>query len=269
MPTVLDTLRALIPWMPDELLQIYADAWVETGDPAQALAEVRTSPSYDTYFPGNRRPDGSIRYPEETYLAIIDSYRATVLRAGVNPDFFANQFVDLIAGEVSPAEFEARVNAIVARVIARSTEVRQVYEDFGFPMTDAALIASIMDPNLGQAILERRLDVAELGAQAALRGFDVSSVDFGRLVDLGVTAAQGEQIFTEAADRLPTLDELARRHLDPDDTFDLAEFLKAAVEGSTIQRQRIRRLLSQEQSLFASTGQAAEGRRGLVGLEPA
>jgi hypothetical protein len=47
------------------------------------------------------------------------------------------------------------------------------------------------------------------------------------------------------------LDDLARRHRDPDDTFDLNEFADANVFGDAAQTRRIRRLLRQEASLFS------------------
>ena len=57
---------------------------------------------------------------------------------------------------------------------------------------------------------------------------------------------------------LPALQVLAARHADPDDTFDLGEFTQAQIMNDPMQRQRIRRLVAQEQSDFSQgAGQAS------------
>ena len=42
-----------------ELEQAWIDAWIETGDVTLAREAVRSHTSYNTYFAGNQRDDGS------------------------------------------------------------------------------------------------------------------------------------------------------------------------------------------------------------------
>jgi hypothetical protein len=58
---------------------------------------------------------------------------------------------------------------------------------------------------------------------------------------------------------------LAKRHADPDDTFDLNEFVASEIYDDPEQRRRIRRLVSQERSLFANIGAQTQFSRTRVG----
>jgi hypothetical protein len=53
-----------------------------------------------------------------------------------------------------------------------------------------------------------------------------------------------------AANLVPALNVLTRRHADPDDTFDLEEFVAADLFEDPTQRRRMRRLVNQERASF-------------------
>ena len=55
--------------LPDELLNIYVAAFVDSGnDPEQAINAVRTSNAYQNIYPGNLNPDGvTTKYTEAEY----------------------------------------------------------------------------------------------------------------------------------------------------------------------------------------------------------
>ena len=88
--------------------------------------------------------------------------------------------------------------------------------------------------------------------KARLNDYSVDiSIDLAeRLASQDLTGQQAGQVFAQAANQLPILDTLARRHNDPDDTFDLNEFLEAAVDADPTQTNRLRRLFAQEAALF-------------------
>jgi len=66
--------------------------------------------------------------------------------------------------------------------------------------------------------------------------------------------SQAQQLFASAEAALPVLNVLAARHADPDDDFDLKEFVSAQVLRDPEQRQRMRRLIAQERSSFVTGG---------------
>lgn len=247
----LEQARTLFPWMPEPLLKIFADAWAETGDTEVALARMRQSPQYDRYFAGNRRSDGTFRMTEAEYMSTIRAYRTLLSDFGLNPDLFQKRFVSLIEGEVSPLELRERLGAAYEGIIANIPQVREFYARYGYDLSDAAIFASVIDPEIGDAILARRIAVAQVGGEGLARGFDVDLSFAERLADAGLSQQEARGFFARAEAELPTLETLARRHYDPDDTFDLGEFAELAVFGDSEQARRVRRLLDAEIALFS------------------
>ncbi len=250
--------RELYPWLPEELVKIYAAAWAETGDPAQALARMRaaTGPNgesiYDKYFPGNRRDDGSLRMSEAEWFSTREAYRRLFIEFGLNPDLFESRFTELMEGSVSPNELAGRLGSAYERIITNIPQVKEFYARmFGLEMTDAAIFASFLDPDIADAILNRSISMAQIGGEGLARGFDVTDAFAGRLANAGIDQLAARQLFTTGEGRVPTLNELARRFADPDDDFDIEEFAEASIFGDATQRRRILRLLASESSLFS------------------
>jgi len=249
---------------------VYKDAWIETGDAMLARELVRQTDYYSTAFSGNVRDDGSVRYDEDTYLSFVESYSDAILSAGLNPDLFTSKYGDLIAGNVSPNEFASRVETVYNRVIDAVPEVKQKLSDYyGVPMTNQAIMASFMDADVGAAILEKRIAVSEVGAEASVRGFNIAQDFANRLYEAGTdTTSEAAQFFSLAENSLPVLNALAARHDDPDDDFNLEDFAAAEIFSDPGQRRTIRRLLAQERSTFSlsnATIRRTDG-YGLTGL---
>ena len=262
---------ALMPGVPAVLIRVYAEELVATGDPELALAAMRQAPEYDTYFAGNRREDGSVRYTENEYLAITESFSLSLASYGVDPSFFAGMYGELIAGEVSPAEFERRISQMYQDIVSASEEVRAYYADqYGIDasqLSDEELFAAALDPSISEDILNQRISVATIGGAGSVYGFDVDPDIARRLADRDMTASDAAQLFSSAALQLPVLDVLARRHNDQDDSFDLNEFIGAMAEMDPTQTRRIQRLFAQEASLFSSGGTFRRTDYGVTGLQ--
>ena len=77
--------RALLPWLPETLIQTYADSFAETQNADIAIAEVRKSPEYAQVFPKNIRDDGTVRLSEQDYAAVKESFGLTLEDYGLNP----------------------------------------------------------------------------------------------------------------------------------------------------------------------------------------
>jgi hypothetical protein len=226
--------------------------WYATGDPRLAMEAVRRDPAYDEIFPGNRREDGTLRYTEDQYFGIIESYEDSLLAINLNPDLFRNRFSGLLAGLVSPVEFAGRVENVYEQVIESAPQVAAYYANtYGLDMTPEAIIASVLDPDIGDSIVNRRIAISQVGGAASARDFTIGKDLAERLVNYGVdTLGEAQTYFAEAASVQPVLDVLARRHADPDDDFDLEEFSSAAIFGDPEQRRRMRRLMAQERAEF-------------------
>lgn len=248
----LDEARALYPWLPDELLRIYADSWADSGDGQTAWATVRAAPQYDVYFPGNRREDGSLRYSEMIYKSVWEGYEDVISSTGLNPSLFTDLFVDLIEGNVSPDELAAeRVDPTFERIVQGTAEIQAAFaEQRDIAITPEAILASALDPAIGDKILERQITMAEIRGEAWQRRM-FAPIGLGEdLAEVGMTRSTAQRFFSEASEMLPVLNVLARRHGDPDDTFDLEEFTAGSIFDDPTQRARLRRAVAQERASF-------------------
>jgi len=168
--------RALLPWLPESLVQIYADSFAETQNADIAIADVRKSEEYDQVFPKNKRDDGTVRLSEQDYAAVKESYGLTIEDYGLNPEFFQGTFADLIEVGVSPNEFRARVEAARSGIVENVPAVKEYYRtNSGMDLNDNQIFASIIDPAVGEAIIEGRITQAQIGGEAQARGFQLST----------------------------------------------------------------------------------------------
>lgn len=260
----------LFPYLPSGLLDIFAAAWADTGDVQLALATMRADSSYDSYFPGNRRADGSLRLSEGEYFSRIEGYDQAFRSFQLNPDLFRSRYGDMIEGNLSGSMLAGRIGAAYEQIFSQIPQVREAYAQYqGIELSDQAILASFIDPDIGEAILARRISVAQVGAEGASRGFQIDQPFAERLTFAGIDQTRAREFFADAEATLPTFDALAARFHDPDPDFDLAEFADAAVFQSAGQVRRVRRLLAAESSLFSDqlgTVRASGSDLALTGL---
>jgi hypothetical protein len=222
-------------------------------------------------FGGNYDAEsGSVRMSESDYFAAKSSFDATLISVGVNPDYFQDEWVQALEGEVSPAEMTARMESAYERIVDAAPAIREYYaQNFGIDMTDSAIIASVLSPKIGEQILSKRIAMSEIGGEAATRGFDITKGMSEELFRAGLGRDQAAGFFGQAAEQLPALSILAARHADPDDEFDLNDLTKAMIYDDPAERRRMRRLVAQEQSSFSGgTGDFLRSRvtGGVAGL---
>ena len=273
-PTV-EQAGQLVPFMRNKgnLLQTYVDTWAETGNDQLALQAVRDSDEYETYFPGNYRIDPStgqqagIRYTEAQYTALTDAYDRAFIEAGLNPDVFrdAEVYPALVAGDVGSEELTFRINsarqAFVDNPLAE--EVRTYYaQNFNIDMTDSALLASALDPSVGENILKRNIAISQIGAEASARAFDITLQESERLYQLGVTGTKAAQLFSQAEDLLGRIDTLAAAQ--GREQLGISQFLQAEAFGSTEESQRFRNILAQQATESAAQFGARRTQTGAV-----
>jgi hypothetical protein len=259
-------LRIMYPWLPVSAIEAY-DISFKAGD-VDPWAVVRTNPQYDAWFPGNMTDDGQPRYAEGQYAAVRESYRDVNRSAGLyNTDIFEDQFTALMEGEVSPAEYEARVSETFDRVISASDEIKQAFNRAnGFPITTEGILASALDPGIGDDILSQKIGMAEIIGSGAESGFDVSDIRSREIMGQGIRLDRAREFYQDASSTLPILDMLAARHNDPDDDFDINEFEQAGLFADPFQNRRMRRIISQERSQFGIGASARQTRGALTGL---
>ena len=272
MATYAELAQSLYPNMPPDILDLFANEWARTGDPQVAIAEVRRSPAYEIAFPGNKRPDGTVKFDEVTYTGLKESYIGTLQEYGIprntSVDLLTDRFTGLIEGEVSAREFAQRVDAVYQGIQENIPEVTEFYrENFGLELTPEAIFVGALDPTVGEEIVAGRITTAQIGGEAARAGFEISGEFAQRLQRAGISQAQARQLFTTAQAELPRLQELQTRGgvTDPEE-FTLEQFTEAAVFQSPEELEQIRLLEREEESRFAPIGGAARRGRRVTGL---
>jgi len=271
MATYAELAQSLYPNMPPDVLALFANEWARTGDPQVAIAEVRRSDVYEIAFPGNKRPDGTVKFDEITYTGLKESYIGTLQEYGIprntSVDLLTPRFTGLIEGEVSAREFAQRVDAAYQGIQENIPEVQAFYLDFGIELTPEAILLGALDPSVGEEIVAGRITTAQIGGEAARAGFTITGDFAQRLQRAGISQAQARQLFTSAETELPRLQELQSRGgvTDPEQ-FTLEEFTEAAVFQSPEELEEIRRLEREEESRFAPVGGAARQGRRVTGL---
>ncbi len=268
MATYEELAKSLYPNMPSDILDLFANEWARTGDPNVAIAEVRRSDAYAIAFPGNKRPDGTVKFDEVTYTGLKESYIGTLQEYGIprntSVDLLTDRFTGLIEGEVSAREFAQRIDATFQGIQENIPEVQSFYrENFGLDLTPEAIFVGALDPTVGEEIVAGRITTAQIGGEAARAGFSITSDLAERLQRAGVTQAQARQIFTSAEAQLPQLQEIqAQQGVEAEQQFGLEQFTEAAVFQSPEELQQIQRLREEQASEFApTTGAARTGRR--------
>lgn len=269
-PNLVSQIRILFPWLPDPLVQVYVEHYIQTGDSDLAWAFVRQSPEYDTFLPGMRRDDGTLRLrDEQEYFAVMEGYADVFRSYNLNPAFFEDRFVGLLVGDVAPDELDRdRIAPVYERVIESSPAIQADYSvRYGIELTPEAIVAAVLDPELGVRIINRQVAISEIAGEGAESGFGISDALVEQLYRAGTDRREADRLFSQAANVIPVLSTLARRHGDIDDTFDIGEFVSADIFNDPAQRRRMRRLVAQERSLFANVGaQTAFARRNVGGI---
>jgi hypothetical protein len=268
----IDTLRFLFSDLPVDFIEAAATAWAANADAGMevALATLRSDPRYQVWFPGNRAPDGSVHLLEGSYWQTRRQHGDVIRQLGIDPAVFGDQdYIGLIEGDVDVSEFEDRVRSVSNGILARADGLRDYYaREFGATgISDAAILESAFTRNADA--IRRSVGQATVGFEGELRGFDIGLQLASSLFDAGITTqGRAQELFGQATSQVPLFGRLAERHFDPDDDFDLGEYIEAAVFQDEAQLARLNRLLTQERAQF-SAFRPLRGRRGEVtGLEP-
>ena len=264
--------QALYPFLPEGLVDLFIRKYIDFDKNVNlALGAVRQDEDYDNYFPGNKRADNSVRLSEAEYGSVLESYKDSLRTFGINPDVFADNFGQLVEGDVSPTEFKSRLNTVYSGIEQNIPEVKEYYAtNFDIDLSNESIFAAAVDPTLGDAILSGQITQAQIGGEAEARGIEISQPQIERLQRFGVTQQQAREVFQAAQVEVPRIQELQARggrEVAEEDVFGVEEFTEAAVFRTPEEIEEVRLLEAEEATRFTPlTGAARRGRRvlGLV-----
>lgn len=229
-----------------DLQSLTSWAWTEmTGnvDPSQIAIDIQTPgspvyPIFEKQFPGftaaNQQltSQGLQAVSVSQYQQTQTSYEAIAQAAGLPPGFINSQDIGtLIGGNVSTAEFNARVNNAVALAYNSTPEQQAMFNQyFGTqydasnpyltqggvsgsgdllagaapsghgPLTAGQIAAIALDPTKAEPLIAQQITAAQIGGASVTSGVGGLNVDTAtKLAQAGITEAQATNAFQNLA----------------------------------------------------------------------
>lgn len=243
-----------------ETVQGYIDRGY-SADTAELM--IQNEPVYKQRFAGNemRIKSGLAPLSPDVYLSTEASYAAAMRAAGLPQGFYddpSKDFAEYIGKNTSPAEVQSRINIAADFVNNTDPFITDQLSTY-YNLDKGTMIAYVLDPTRALPFVQRQVQAAQVGAEAARQGLNIGVGTAESLGTLGVTQAQARKGFEEVAQIMPIAQKLAQ--ITTNENLPMGtEQLTTAVfggEGSAEQKRRLQQLAQTEQSRFA--GQAGVG----------
>lgn len=230
-----------------------------SGDTIALLLQETTE--YKQRFAANeaRRAAGLAVLTPAEYLRVEMGYRQRLQAAGIPPGYYDSptDFRRYLELDLSPDEIDARAKAAVQLAFTVDARQREALSRFGIDTGDLA--AYYLNPNVAVPTLQRKVDIALLGAERERAGFEFDTARAESLAQRGVSIAQAREGYSAIAEVLPVLSKLGTIEGDP---FTVAD-LEAEVFDQSAEAARERKgLASRERARFS--GRAGQGRGTLA-----
>jgi len=164
---------------------------------AQIKLELPGTKAYKERFPGMealRKAGRAIN--EATYISNEKGYLQTLRAYGLDTATLGSRsnLGVYIANEVSPREFEERVNLAATRV-KENPDVMGAFKTFYPEADEGSVIAYLLNPKAGMDIIKKQVRISEIGAASTRAGFakDLVSAEFAT----GLIGAVGESNYAQ------------------------------------------------------------------------
>lgn len=206
---------------------------------------LQDSAEYKARFAGNeaRTKAGLPVLSPGEYLAVESSYRQIMQTAGLPIGFYDqnSDFTDWIAKNISPSEIQSRVDLATQATVLAPPAYRQALQQMG--ISSSEMTAYFLDSTKALPYLQKSAATAAIGSEAIQQGLTFDQTYAQQLAERGVTAAEAQQGYSQVAQELGTMQSL----------------------GSIYGEQWGQR--ESEQSVFGTSAEAAEKKRGLLSRE--
>lgn len=183
---------------------------IEGASEATIMLRLQEEQLYQERFKANqaRIAKGLKVLTPSEYINIEDDYRQVLRAYGLNAfdnDAYVSQF---IANDVSVNELSNRVVAAVQRVKNADPAVQSMLRGY-YGISNADLVAYVLDPNQAFPKIERQIAASEIGVAAARQGFNIGVPTAEQLAAQGITQAEAQRGYATIADILPTATKLS------------------------------------------------------------
>jgi hypothetical protein len=249
---------------------------VEGVSPAEFTLRLRQTPTYVARFSANadRIKAGYRSLSEAEYITLEDQYQRTMRQYGLPESFYKTgtagrqpELEKFLAGDVSPAELEDRIQLGVNRVQNASPEVLATLEQFYPGVNKSNLLAYMLDPKKALPDIQRQVQAAEIGGAARLSGLSTNLADAQYLASFGVDQAQARTGYQQIAGGLERGGQLANIYGQTPYTQTTAEQEVFGTGGAADARRKRQKITGLEQATFGgqsglSSSALNQGRAG-------
>ena len=166
---------------------------------SQIKMELPKTTSYQQRFPGIealRKAGRAIS--EATYISNERGYLQTLRAYGLDTAILGSRTAlgNYIQNEVSPREFEERVNLAATRV-RENPDVMATFKTYYPEVDEGGVISYMLNPKAGLDIIKKQVRTSEIGAAATNAGFAKSLMTAAEAANL--VPAVGEAAFAQIA----------------------------------------------------------------------
>ncbi len=250
------------------------DFIVEGLSPAEFTLRLRDTDAYKKRFAANeqRIRSGLRSLSEAEYIQLEDQYQNVMRNYGLPASYYQRGdmgiqqgFEKFIAGDVSAAELEDRIQTAQNRVINAAPEVSKALREFYPDISSGDILAYALDPQQALNNIKRKVTAAEIGAGAMQAGLSTSAARAEELQRFGVTGEQARQGFQTIGGFLPRASQLGDIYAKQGEGPFTQTTAEQEVFGTTgaVEAQRKRRKLAElETAQFSGTSGAAGGALG-------
>lgn len=179
---------------------------------AEFTLRLRDTDAYKKRFAANeqRIRAGLRALSEAEYIGLEDQYQNVMRNYGLPQSYYTRGdmgvqqgFEKFIAGDVSAAELEDRIQTAQNRVINAAPEVSRALREFYPDITGGDILAYALDPQQALTNIKRKVTAAEIGAGAMQAGLATGLTRAEELQKYGVTGEQARQQYQNIATVLP------------------------------------------------------------------
>lgn len=245
---------------------------ITTGvSPAEFTIKLRDTDAYKKRFSANaaRVQKGLRALDEAEYIALEDQYQNVMRNYGLPASYYAKDamgtqqgFTNLIAGNVSAAELESRVQQATDILDKGPKEYMDAIKQFYPDISRGDLLAYVLDPEKALTKIQSTLGAAKIGGEYLRAGLGTDMERAEELQRQGVTAEaarKGAQAVLDIAPRGGVLSEI----------YQTGPYGQAQVEeevyglaGASEAKKRREKLTALETASFSGSSGAAQGALG-------
>ena len=240
----------------------------------ELLLKLRATPAYEKRFAANkdRIKRGLRSLSEAEYIQLEDQYQNVMRNYGLPASYYTRGdmgvqqgFEKFIAGDVSAAELEDRIQTAQNRVINAAPEVSRALREFYPDISNGDILAYALDPDQALTNIKRKVGAAEIGAGAMQAGLATGlsrAEELQRFGITGETARQGYQAIAEFLPSATKLGDIYRKSGMGPYNQAVAEQEVFGITGAADAATKRKKLAQLETAQFSGTSGAAGGALG-------